>query len=149
MVPRRLHTNLSTGAVVLLAVHTIGPNTPRPTSPPATLRIESLSWNEVWVRVASSPPVPGSGLVLQGESPDSDTSPEPKPQLLIRTPDVVRVVGIVFALDVTVRGAGAVQVYVRQGTSPQERRVAWGRDITLERMDDGHFRSIWKIHSLP
>jgi hypothetical protein len=139
-------TVLATTAVVML---TGGSNTPRPTSPPTTLRIESLSPNEVRVKVASSPWVPDSSRVPLGVWLDSATSPEPQPQLLIRTPAVVRVADLVIALDVTVLGAGAVLLYIKEGTSPDEQRVAWGRDITLERGDNGHFHPIWKIHSLP
>ncbi len=123
-------TVLATTAVVML---TGGSNTPRPTSPPTTLRIESLSPNEVRVKVASSPWVPDSSRVPLGVWLDS----------------VVRVADLVIALDVTVLGTGAVLLYIKEGTSPEEQRVAWGRDITLERGDNGHFHPIWKIHPLP
>lgn len=149
MTSRTLRTNLSAGAATLLAVLAGGSNTPRPTSPSSTLRIESLSQNELWVKVASSPWLPDSSRAPLGVWLDSATSPEPRQQLLTRTPAVVRVADLVLALDVTVLGAGAVRLYVKEGTSPQEQRVAWGRDITLVRRDDRHFHAIWKIHPLP
>ena len=150
MVSRALHAALFTGAAALATVLAGGSNTPRPTWSPTTLRIESLTQNQVWVKVASSPwKADPTGLPL-GVWPDSATSPEPRQQLLLRTPAVVRVAELVIALDVTVLGYGAVRLHVTEGTPPQQQRVApWGRDITLERWDDGHFHPIWKIHHLP
>ena len=133
-----------------IAVLAGGSNTPRPTSVSTTLRIESLSQTEVWVKVASSPWLGDSSRLPLGIWLDSTTSPEPRPQLLIRTPAVVHVADLVIALDVTVVGPGSVRLHFREGTSPKEQRLApWGRDITLERGNDGHFHTSWKIHPLP
>ena len=146
MVSRALQLNLA----ALLAVLAAGSNTPRPTSDPTRLLIESLSQNDIWVRVASAPWVPDSSRIPLGVWLDSATSPEPRQQLLVRTPAVVRVADLVLTLDVTVVGAGSVRLHVQQGTPPQEQPMApWGRDITLQRGDDGRFRPIWKIHPLP
>jgi hypothetical protein len=146
MVSRALQLNIA----ALLAVLAAGSNTTRPTSDPTRLLIESLSQHDVWVRVASSPWLPDSSRIPLGVWLDSATSPEPSQQLLVRTPAVVRVADLVLTLEVKVVGAGSVRLHVRQGTPPQEQPMApWGRDITLERGDDGHFRPIWKIHPLP
>jgi len=147
MVSRAPRLALSTGAAALLVVFASGPKTPRPTSHPTTLRIESLSENERWVKVASSPWVPDSSHLPLGVWLDSATSPEPRRELLVRTPAVVHVADLVLALHVTVVGAGAVRLHLRQGDAAQVQHAApWGRDITLERGDDGHFHPIWKIH---
>ena len=131
----------------LLAVLAAGSNTRRPTSDPTRLFIESLSQNDIWVRVASSPWVPDSSRIPLGVLLDSATSPEPRRELLVRTPAVVHVADLVLALHVTVVGAGAVRLHLRQGDAAQVQHAApWGRDITLERGDDGHFHPIWKIH---
>jgi hypothetical protein len=93
------------------------------------------------VRVSSKP----AGIWV-----DSVALPEPAQQLVVRTPATLHVADSVRTLHVVVVGAGAVRLYFgEQPSAREQRRAAWGRDITLERGEDGHFRPMWKVHPLP
>src|SRR5437588_12290276 len=124
MVSRAPRLALSTGAAALLVVFASGPKTPRPTSHPTTLRIESLSENERWAQVASSPWVPDSSHLPLGVWLDSATSPEPRRELLVRTPAAAHVADLVLALRVTAVGAGAVRLHLGPGDDAQAQHAS-------------------------
>jgi len=111
-----------------------------PSSDAVELRIESLTGQSLLVRVTSTPP---------GLWPDSTGATEAKEQVVLRTPALVNVADSVLLLRVSVVGAGAVRIQFGYGVSSEEQRVApRGRDITLSRGVDGHFRPVWKVHPL-
>ena len=127
-------------AAALLLVLAPGPVTKISTSSAVALRIESLSQREVRVQVTSQP----AGLWL-----DSASVAEPQLEIVARTPAALRVADSVRTLNVLVLEGGAVRLRFGEGTAWQDRRLAaWGRDITLTRGPDGHFRSVWKAQRL-
>ncbi len=152
MVLRFLHLTLAPAA--LLAAFVSGSTTAVATSPRTTLRIESLSQNEVVVRVSASPPF--SRTTLGGEDldfgvwPDSARPAEASDTLVLHTPAVVHVGNLVFTLNVTVLGSGAVALHLgEEGSLQQQPDRPWGRDITLVRANDHQFHTIWKVHRVP
>lgn len=94
-----------------------------------TLRIEAMGSAPVVVHLVSM----SGGLRLA-----SDTSTLERPELVVRTPAQVVVVGSVSQLEITTEHNLAVSVRFDAGASARERALRpWGRALLFRRSTDG------------